>query len=409
MKMLNIVGRGNSSRFPHNLPQNVKSKETCKQQNRPDSSFFCFHTRHRSKARLRAEEEEEKLIQEQIERAEKLQKFQADVQKRVSAIRKMKQQKEIERGMKDMNIACNVMRSCVGLSTSVINPQKFLISLKQPNSSFNEVPHSLSQNQEILTALSHDNNTKQQQLLEEKMPSTSSTSAIFDQESGPVKIICDDKQSPNVSYLITGGMKDKKKFNRVQDNTCPDYSKNHIVSMVQPDKTELQEVKKQQTLQRTLSRKVFMDLEREKTREVERQNRQRMELFLLRNTREAIRKEVETSAREPVIYSEAEMYQEYKIPESIKKPEDILPKHSLHKVSYTRKLLAMMQLLEEKCNKMCVPVPSLCPCGTYVADPLRNSCANNCQFYKNPAEYCRAIKCLISSMESSKDPRPFLT
>lgn len=50
--------------------------------------------------------------------------------------------------------------------------------------------------------------------------------------------------------------------------------------MVQPDKTELQEVKKQQTLQRTLSRKVFMDLEREKTREVERQNRQRMELFL---------------------------------------------------------------------------------------------------------------------------------
>lgn len=94
-----------------------------------------------------------------------------------------------------MNIACNVMRSCVGLSTSVINPQKFLISLKQPNSSFDEAPHSLSQNQEILTALSHDNNTKQQQqLLEEKMPSTSSTSAIFDQESGPVKIICHDKQ-----------------------------------------------------------------------------------------------------------------------------------------------------------------------------------------------------------------------
>lgn len=57
---------------------------------------------------------------------------------------------------------------------------------------------------------------------------------------------------------------------------------------------------------------------------------------------------METSTREPVIYSEAEMYQEYEIPESIKKSEDILPKHSLHKVSYTRSVWQIFKLFNKQ-------------------------------------------------------------
>ena len=58
-------------------------------------------------------------MREQAERAEKLQKFQADVQKRVSAIQKMKQQKEIERGMKDVSIEMKAIKKQFHLAVSL--------------------------------------------------------------------------------------------------------------------------------------------------------------------------------------------------------------------------------------------------------------------------------------------------
>lgn len=413
--MLNFI-RDNSLQ---NIPQNTKKRPVVKEkrsacdeiefipseENEPESisSSFLFFAKHKSKARLRAEEEEEKAMREQAEKTKKLERFQSEVQKRVAVLRKMKQQKEIERGMRDIMIARNVIRSCVGLSAPFLDSQSFFVSVDQPDNNL-----LLPQNQDLPSI--HQSFPNCHQSMEARMPHfIPNTSTAIDAYNKPVKIITDDNQlSKNKSYQITGGMEDKRKLYKTPDSTCFYHSKNpHVPTMPLADKSALQETKKQQTLQRSLSRKVFMDMEREQAREVQQQNQQRMELFLLSNSMEATRKEMETSAREPFICSQADMFEEYENPEMIPNTEDTLTKHSLHQASYTRKLITLMQMLEEKCSKINVPVPFLCPCGTSPTDPLRNNCANNCPFYKNPSEYCRALKCLLSSMESTKHPQPF--
>lgn len=191
--------------------------------------------------------------------------------------------------------------------------------------------------------------------------------------------------SPSVQYEPVSTLdRDIDKVSHVKN--CPKISKSSQFT----NPGYLDHVKKKQAaLQHLLFRRLYSDLEREKTRQKQRELTQTQRVQALKKDKEATRRLIEEEASEfdtslSTINTEAtddrERAREWAELMLLEERKQRLQK-SRENVRYFEALRA--RLKERVTSKSSVVLP-LCSCGTTIWDADPFTCANNCPFYRNP-------------------------
>ncbi|CAL1538619.1 unnamed protein product [Lymnaea stagnalis] len=165
---------------------------------------------------------------------------------------------------------------------------------------------------------------------------------------------------------------------------------------------------RQRKQQAALSRRIFMDREREAVRENIRREKHRKKIISLKKEKEEYRQELEELAH--LKSGEITDNTERDTAEEIKLREELEELH-IHEMVERRKeelrraremeryLDALKHSLLEKVKRQNLQLPALCACGDTVWDTHPDTCANNCFFYKNQRAYARALQSLLTSAE----------
>uniref|UniRef100_A0A2C9M7L0 Coiled-coil domain-containing protein 15 n=1 Tax=Biomphalaria glabrata TaxID=6526 RepID=A0A2C9M7L0_BIOGL len=170
-------------------------------------------------------------------------------------------------------------------------------------------------------------------------------------------------------------------------------------------KNEIQERQRKQ--QAAISRRIFMDREREAVRENIRREIQRKRIISLKKEKEEYREALEEMAQQEldtVCPGSEELEEERKLREELEEMQvrEMVTrrKEELKKSREMERYLdALRHKLLEKVKKHNIELPALCACGDTLWDTHPETCANNCFFYKNQRAYVRALQSVISSIE----------
>ncbi|GFS10683.1 coiled-coil domain-containing protein 15-like [Elysia marginata] len=166
-------------------------------------------------------------------------------------------------------------------------------------------------------------------------------------------------------------------------------------------------LRRQQT---AISRRVFMDREREAVRENMRRQQHKKKIASLKKEKEEVRQQLETLARQqlaPAATSPGTVIEESLEESRIRQDlGDLVVSHEADRRTdemrrlreMERYLDALRHRLRERVKKQGQILPALCACAESIWDTHPETCANNCFFYRNHRAYARALQSLLVSV-----------
>lgn len=151
-------------------------------------------------------------------------------------------------------------------------------------------------------------------------------------------------------------------------------------------------------------RRLFMDIEREKVKEQQRQKEYRKRIEKIKRKKEQQRYAEEQRLlrmnfqEEPYSGEMSEMLAQLRLEEM----KEAREKQQRREREYQRYLEALRVQIQEKMQLYNITLPPLCGCGPDFWDAHPNTCANNCIFYKNHRAYTRALYSVINSCDTPR-------
>ncbi|XP_036305264.1 coiled-coil domain-containing protein 15 isoform X2 [Pipistrellus kuhlii] len=151
-------------------------------------------------------------------------------------------------------------------------------------------------------------------------------------------------------------------------------------------------------------RRLFMDIEREKVKEQQRQKEYRKRIEKIKRKKEQQRYAEEQRLlrrnfqEEPYSGEMSEMLAQLQLEEM----KEAREKQQRREREYQRYLEALRVQIREKMQLYNITLPPLCGCGPDFWDAHPNTCANNCIFYKNHRAYTRALYSVINSCDTPR-------
>nr|CAB3228220.1 chromatin assembly factor 1 subunit A-A [Phallusia mammillata] len=156
---------------------------------------------------------------------------------------------------------------------------------------------------------------------------------------------------------------------------------------------------------RWLSRRVFADAERERTREQARMRDHQQRVERLREAKERERAEIEQKSRDQV---DAIRIADEQLRQQVKKEERQRARAKQTKVRKEKQDLrfvrAMKSQLRERVEQNKMELPPLCMCASTFWQTDPGTCANNCLFYKNHEAYAKALEAVLQAVERNMGP-----
>ncbi|XP_014787137.1 uncharacterized protein LOC106881311 isoform X2 [Octopus bimaculoides] len=218
-------------------------------------------TPEKKSAWLLAVEEEEKNVKQQQEKEVRLQKFQNRVRKRVAAIQQKKKQKELELRMKELDVAQDVLRNCMNTE---------LQSSQQNTNKHSQTEQFTADSDNVDATLNKPNSHRK-----------SNHTTINNLTTGTAKVN-PRKTDVSVSSDETEEASGKFSFPLDYKEMVKDFN-NGIgakLSTVQSKYNMDWKSKKQQMMQRVLTRKMFMEMDRKKIKIIQQKNNLNAKQFI---------------------------------------------------------------------------------------------------------------------------------
>ncbi|XP_051842725.1 coiled-coil domain-containing protein 15 isoform X1 [Antechinus flavipes] len=166
-----------------------------------------------------------------------------------------------------------------------------------------------------------------------------------------------------------------------------------------------EEDKKERQKQYLRYRRLFMDIEREQVKELEKQRELRKKIERIKKWKEQQRC-IEEQRILRMTYQE-DLYSEEKTCEiltdlELEDKREVANKKQQRSRECIRYIEALRAQIQEKMRLHNIDLPPLCCCGSDFWDAHPDTCANNCIFYKNNQAYTQALHSVISSCEISE-------
>nr|XP_033774163.1 coiled-coil domain-containing protein 15 isoform X3 [Geotrypetes seraphini] len=168
----------------------------------------------------------------------------------------------------------------------------------------------------------------------------------------------------------------------------PTFSTDYRAALVLQPGVDQEENKKQRQNQYVMYRRLFMDIEREQVKELRRQKEHEKRIAKIKNEKEEQRRTEEQKMQELAIQQnlylrgrDNETLTQHTLEEESVKESREKEQRSKENVRYSEALRVEMRAKIQLHN---IELPPLCSCGTDFWDSHPDTCANNCQFYRNP-------------------------
>nr|XP_010332704.1 coiled-coil domain-containing protein 15 isoform X2 [Saimiri boliviensis boliviensis] len=166
-----------------------------------------------------------------------------------------------------------------------------------------------------------------------------------------------------------------------------------------------EEEKKECQKQYLRHRRLFMDIEREQVKELQRQKEQKKKIEKIKKKREQERYAEEQRILRMNFHEE--LYSREKMSETLaqlqlEEIKGAREKQQQREKEYLRYVEALRAQIQEKMQLYNITLPPLCCCGPDFWDAHPDTCANNCIFYKNHKAYTRALHSVINSCDVSR-------
>ncbi|XP_027690977.1 coiled-coil domain-containing protein 15 isoform X2 [Vombatus ursinus] len=166
-----------------------------------------------------------------------------------------------------------------------------------------------------------------------------------------------------------------------------------------------EEDKKERQKQYLRYRRLFMDIEREQVKELEKQRELRKKIERIKKWKEQQRC-IEEQRILRMTYQEdlcsGEKTREILADLQLKDTTGAATKKQQRSRECVRYIEALRAQIQEKMKLHNIDLPPLCCCGSDFWDAHPDTCANNCIFYKNHQAYTQALHSVISSCEISE-------
>ncbi|EPQ10569.1 Coiled-coil domain-containing protein 15 [Myotis brandtii] len=149
-------------------------------------------------------------------------------------------------------------------------------------------------------------------------------------------------------------------------------------------------------------RRLFMDIEREKVKEQQRQKECRKRTEKIKRKKEQQRYAEEQRILKMNFHEEpysGEKMSEMLAQLQLEEMKEAREKQQRRERECQRYLEALRVQIQEKMRLYNITLPPLCGCGPDFWDAHPNTCANNCIFYKNHRAYTRALYSVINSCD----------
>lgn len=149
-------------------------------------------------------------------------------------------------------------------------------------------------------------------------------------------------------------------------------------------------------------RRLFMDIEREKVKEQQRQKECRKRIEKIKRKKEQQRYAEEQRILRMNFHEEpcsGEKMSEMLAQLQLEELKEAREKQQRKERERQRYLEALRVQIQEKMRLYNITLPPLCGCGPDFWDAHPNTCANNCIFYKNHRAYIRALYSVINSCD----------
>ncbi|XP_020856288.2 coiled-coil domain-containing protein 15 isoform X1 [Phascolarctos cinereus] len=166
-----------------------------------------------------------------------------------------------------------------------------------------------------------------------------------------------------------------------------------------------EEDKKERQKQYLRYRRLFMDIEREQVKELEKQRELRKKIERIKKWKEQQRcieeQRILRMTHQEDLYS-GEKTHEILADLQLKDKRGAATKKQQRSRECIRYMEALRAQIQENMKLHNIDLPPLCCCGSDFWDAHPDTCANNCIFYKNHQAYTQALHSVISSCEISE-------
>ncbi|XP_076825273.1 uncharacterized protein LOC143470871 [Clavelina lepadiformis] len=156
---------------------------------------------------------------------------------------------------------------------------------------------------------------------------------------------------------------------------------------------------------RWMSRRVFSDAERERSREQKRLKKHRAKLEKLRAEKEQARSEVEQMSRDQI--EAVQLANEQLKVEALEEERKVRERKERDRkksVKLQRFTTALRTQLKDRAAQHKLDLPPLCACSSSFWDTNPDACANNCLFYRNNEAYAKALDAVLKALEKNTAP-----
>ncbi|XP_077313911.1 coiled-coil domain-containing protein 15 [Lithobates pipiens] len=179
----------------------------------------------------------------------------------------------------------------------------------------------------------------------------------------------------------------------------PAFNTDYRAALVLRPGADEEEDRKQRQNQYLMYRRLFMDIEREQVKETRRQREHNRKIWKMKRERETERlieeERLRTTAQQGLENQTFEV--------ALRKEQERNLEHrerAQKTREYNRYVEALRAQMKDKMLLHNVELPPLCCCGSDFWDAHPDTCANNCIFYKNPKAYTRALQSVLSSRDT---------
>ncbi|XP_065055612.1 uncharacterized protein LOC135684132 isoform X1 [Rhopilema esculentum] len=147
-------------------------------------------------------------------------------------------------------------------------------------------------------------------------------------------------------------------------------------------------------------RKLFMDIDREKVREIQRRKNHLRIITRLKQEKETERLKMEKEVE--VCIPNKNHEDSDGLVDGVKQVKSsVCTKQNMEKRKETMRYIdALKSLILQRVNGEDSRLPPICSCGTTLMETHPETCANNCVFYQNPKEFARVLSTVLATMDS---------
>uniref|UniRef100_A0A8C5PDS8 Coiled-coil domain-containing protein 15 n=1 Tax=Leptobrachium leishanense TaxID=445787 RepID=A0A8C5PDS8_9ANUR len=182
---------------------------------------------------------------------------------------------------------------------------------------------------------------------------------------------------------------------------APAFGTDYRASLVLRPGINEEEERKERQNQYIMYRRLFMDIEREQVKETKRRKEHHKKMLTIKREKESQRQLQEQRLREEADLEELDSFRRecdrLALERDVEKENQEKTQKNREYVRYIEALRAQMK---EKMKLHSIELPALCCCGSGFWDSHPDTCANNCIFYKNPKAYTRALQSVILSRDT---------